>query len=363
MEAIHNVLNFLVFGIELWRYILFFSFVIFGIISGRIINSIFRNFVKRKSAKLKVNFLVNLLDIIESPLFLLIFALGFNLGSQFLSLNQTAGKIFNNILFVLVQIAIFWFILRFIDLLVDKYARPLAERTETKLDDHIVSVLQKTVKGATIILAIIIILSNLGYDILTLMAGLGVGGLAIALAAQDSVKNIFAGIYILIDKPFRIKEWIGFNGVAGNVIDIGLRCTRLESEKGSILILPNSLILNSVIENFSVNQVTHQTLDLGISPFTPAVKIEEAIKAIKEVILSVKGTDSKILSVRFVSFGESSLDLKIIYGLIDRNWRMVIHNVNLGIKRALDEIGVELAVPIERQYRGKDWNDTEILKD
>jgi MscS family membrane protein len=192
---------------------------------------------------------------------------------------------------------------------------------------------------------------------MSILAGLGIGGLAFALAAQDVVKNLIAGLVLLFDKPFKINDWIKVENVSGSVVDIGLRSTKLESAKDTMLIFPNSKLLDSVVTNYTANDITKQIQEIGISPFTSSVQLEKAIETIRETVQSVKGVESNNVSVRLVNFGESSLDLEIVYGLTDpNNWKMTIHNVNIGIKGNLDRIGVELAVPIERGYPGDKIN-------
>jgi MscS family membrane protein len=354
MEAVRNVLNSMFFGNSIWQYLLFFGCILVGILLGRIAYHILKNTLLKIAEKSKMDIFVYLVEIIRSPIIVLLFTLGFIIGKQFLTLNEGARQFFNNIQLVLIQIIIFWFILRLIDMLILRYLKPMAEKTETKLDEHLLLILQKSVKFILITLAFIIILSNMGYDILSLLATLGIGGLAIALAAQDAVKNLIAGFILLMDKPFKINDWIEVNEVTGGVFDIGLRSTKLTSEKNTTVIIPNSIILDSVVKNYTANNITRQIQSVGISPFTPIDQVEKTVQIIRETVASVDGTDREDISVRFVNFGESSLDLEVAYGLADPvNWRMVIHNVNMGIKGNLDKIGVELAVPIEREYPGK----------
>ena len=354
MESARNILDSMFFGNTIWQYLLFFGCILVGILLGRVGYHIFKNTLLKIAKKSKKDLFVYLAEIIKSPFIVLLFTIGFIIGKQFLTLNEGARQFFNNIQLVLVQIVIFWFLLRLIDMLILRYLKPLAEKTETKLDEHLLLILQKAVKFILIALAFIIILSNMGYDIVSLLAGLGIGGLAIALAAQDAVKNLIAGFILLMDKPFKINDWIEVNDVTGGVFDIGLRSTKLTSEKNTTLIIPNSMILDSVVKNYTTNNITRQIQRVGISPFTPIDQLKKAVETIRDTVASVDGTDREDISVRFVNFGESSLDLEVGYGLADPvNWRMVIHNVNMGIKGNLDKIGVELAVPIERGYPGE----------
>ncbi|MBN1550719.1 mechanosensitive ion channel family protein [bacterium] len=353
METASNALNTLFLGNTALQYLLFFGFTLGGILLGRIAYQIFKNILLKLAKKSENNLFAQLVEIIKSPLIVLIFTLGFMIGKQFLTLNESTAKLLDNVELILIQIVIFWFLLHLIDLLILRYLKPLTEKTESSLDDHMLIIFQKGIKTILVVLAIIIILSNSGYDIMSLLAGFGIGGLAIALAAQDAVKNLIAGIILLIDKPFKINDWIEIADLSGHVVDIGLRSTKLHSDKNTLLIFPNSMLLDSVVKNYTEHNIMKQILAVGISPFTPVDKFNEAIETIRETVRSIEGIDSESVSVRFIRFGESSLDLEVVYGLTDsHNWKMTIHNVNMGIKGSLDKIGVEIAVPIERGYPG-----------
>jgi len=118
-----------------------------------------------------------------------------------LTLDETAEKIFDNIVFVMIAMSITWFFVRLLDMLIRIYLEPLIEKSESKHDDQILPIIRKSLRAVIFILAFIIVLSNLGYDVLSVLAGLGIGGLAFALAAQDTVKNILGSVTIFWDKP------------------------------------------------------------------------------------------------------------------------------------------------------------------
>lgn len=354
MDAARNTLDSIFLGNSLSQYLFFFGCTLLGVLVGRIVYQVVQHMLLRIAKGAEDHLLVQLVGIIKSPLIVLVFTLGLSIGKQFLTLNDGARQLFENVQLILIQVVVFWFLLRLLDLLVVRYLQPLAQGSESKLDDHLLMILQKGIKVIVIALAFINIIANMGYDIVSLLAGLGIGGLAIALAAQDAVKNLIAGFFLLLDKPFKINDWIEVDGVSGGVVDIGLRSTKLESEKKTILTFPNSLILDSVVTNYTADEVTTQTQEVSISLFTPIDRVKTAIDTLRETVQSVEGTDAESVSVRLVTFGESSLDLEVVYGLTDPDeWRTTIHDVNMGIKGSLDRIRVDLAVPVERGYPGE----------
>lgn len=351
MDTLNAIFESIFFGNTIWQYLLFFGCLIASIVVGKIVYYIFKNFLRKIADKSATKFDDYFIDIVEEPLVLLIVTIGFWLGQFFLTLNEEAQKFFDNIIFVLIALTIAWFILRFIDMLVRRYIEPLVSKSESKLDDQVLPILRKSLKAVVAILTIIIVLSNLGYDILSLLAGLGIGGLAIALAAQDAVKNIIGGFSIFWDKPFQIDDYVELAGEAGSVREVGIRSTRLRTIGGTTIVIPNSKVADSVIENFSARSARRITLNIGLTYDTTADKMEEAMQIIQSTIQAVEGTNPDDIMVRFVNFGAYSLDLEVVYWITNMSdWKMIIHSVNMGIKRNLDNAGIEMAFPTETHY-------------
>ncbi|MBD3287722.1 mechanosensitive ion channel [candidate division KSB1 bacterium] len=351
MESVQEVFKGTYFNNSLGQYLMFFGIIILGIIVGRIIYYIFKTRLRKLAAKSKTKFDDYLIDIIEEPLVLLIVTIAFYLGTMVLTLNDPAQKFFDNVILVLIAATITWFIIRLFDMLVRIYLEPLVRKSESRLDDQILPIIRKSIKFAVLIMAFIVVLSNLGYDILSVLAGLGIGGLAFALAAQDTVKNIIGGITIFWDKPFQILDFIEINGKTGTVDEVGLRTTRIRTIGGTTVVIPNSHVADSMLENYSTRDKRRMVLTIGLTYETSSDKMEQAIQIINDTIKSIDGTDKEDILTRFINFGPYSLDLEVAYWITDMvNWKMVIHQVNIGIKRNLDEAGVDMAFPTETHY-------------
>ena len=351
MDSISTMVKQTYFNNTIGQYLLFFGCIIVALVVGRIVYHAFKTFLRKAATSTKSKFDDYLVDIIEEPIFLLIVTIGVWIGAMFLTLNQAAEKFFDNIVLTMLTMTISWFIIRFFDMMISIYVEPLVGKSESKLDDQILPIFRKSVKFVIIILATIVVLSNLGYDILSILAGLGIGGLAIALAAQDGVKNIIGGITIFWDKPFQIDDWIEVNGSSGSVLEVGLRSTRIKTVGGTHVILPNSKLVDTMVENYSKRERRRQVVTIGLIYETKADDMDKAINIIRETIQAVNGTDYEDIMIRFVNFGAYSLDLEVVYWITDSsNWKMIIHEVNMGIKRNLDDAGIEMAFPTETHY-------------
>jgi MscS family membrane protein len=351
MDTFSTFLKDTYFGNTIWQYLLFFGTIIVGFILGKLFYYFSKTQLRKLAGKSETKLDDYLIDIIEEPIVVLIVTISVWLGQYFLVLNAAAEKFFDNVVVVMLAMTITWFALRLFDTLITLYVEPLVEKSESKLDDQILPLVRKAIKIVVLILAAIVVLSNLGYDILSILAGLGIGGLAIALAAQDAVKNIIGGFSIFWDKPFQIGDWVEIAGKSGAISEVGLRSTRIRTIDETTVVIPNSTVANSTIENYSTRTARRMTLNIGLTYETTADKMDEAMQVIEDTIKQVNGTRDDDILIRFVNFGAFSLDLEVVYWITNMSdWKMIVHNVNMGLKRNLDEAGVDMAFPTETHY-------------
>ncbi len=348
---VKEIINETYFNNKLWQYLVFFGIIIVSILIGKIFYYFSKTKLRKLAEKSETKLDDILIDILEEPLVLFIVTGGIWGGSKVLTLNPSATDIFKNIVLVMIAISITWFIVRLSDMLLTHFVEPLVDKSESKLDDQILPILRKSIRFTIIILSTIVVLSNLGYDILSILAGLGIGGLALALAAQDAVKNIIGGFSIFWDKPFQIDEFVEIAGKAGTVSEVGLRSTRLKTVGGTTYVMPNSKVADAILENFSTRTSRRMVVNIGLTYDTSAKKMEESFKIIDSTIKAIEGINKDDIMIRFVNFGAFSLDLEIVYWITDMsNWKMIIHNVNMGLKRNLDDAGVDMAFPTETHH-------------
>jgi len=140
-----------------------------------------------------------------------------------------------------------WLIVRLLNAFIDEYLVPLVEKTETDLDDQLLPIARKSISISIWVLAIVVGLNNAGYDVTALIAGLGIGSIAFALAAKDSISHVFGGFVLFTDKPFAINDRIIAKGYDGIVKEVGVRSTRIQTLDGRIVTLPNGSIANDSI--------------------------------------------------------------------------------------------------------------------
>ncbi len=335
------------FGNNIYQYMISLGVVIAFILFGKVADFILKRYILKVITKTKSKIDDIFVKAAEKPFLMLFFILGLFFGFKFLSFEESFNLVFNRITKSLVIFMLSWFFINLIDLLIEHFLEPLTRKSETDLDDHLVPLLRKLVKSVLVVIAFIMILSDLGFDVASILAGLGIGGLAFALAAKDLLANLFGGIAIIFDKSFSINQRIKVQGVDGKVKQIGLRTTVVESFDGTKLTIPNSKIADSVIENVSHEQARKITLTLGVSCNISNSKLEKTIKELKKLIDNHTNVKDKTV-VRFDAFGNYTFDILVQYWISNLSQiGQTKHEINMAIKKKLEELNVDMPYPTQ----------------
>lgn len=330
------------------QYLTFIGLAVLGVLVGKILYFFLGKVVKRLTAKTKTEIDDIIIDVVEEPLVFLIVIACFYLGFLQLHLPPNIEHIIFQGLKLLLMIAGFWFIIRLFDRVFIQLVSPLIQKTETDLDDLVVPVLQKIIRIVLIIVAILTIIGNFGYNIGSLIAGLGIGGLAFALAAKDLLGNLFSGISLIADAPFRVGDNINFEGKEGVVLSIGLRSSCVETLDGPILTVPNALLANGIIINKGTWERFRVKMIIALTYDTSAAKMERAMKIIKEILDGRKELDKPLTRIHFTDFGAYSLNIQVIYLIKDiENILPIRDAINMKIKERFDKEKIKFAFPTQ----------------
>ena len=211
----------------------------------------------------------------------------------------------------------------------------------------------KALQVVVMVISISILLNEFGYELNTLVAGLGIGSLAVALAAQDTISNFIAGIFLIFDGQFDLGDIVRVNSEEGVVEEIKLRTTRIRTFEKEIIIIPNSTISNSAIYNFSRRKQRRVKYQLGVAYGTKASTLKKVRTGMMELIQAHPQVDEASVMVRFTEFGDSSLNFLIMYFADSSEYGVLMEvreTVNLEILTYLEEEGVEIAFPSQSVY-------------
>jgi len=194
-------------------------------------------------------------------------------------------------------------------------------------------------------------LDNAGYDITTVLAGLGVAGMAFALAAKDSLSNLFGGFTIFTDKPFSLKDRIKIGGFDGSVTEIGLRSTRLKTLDGRMVTIPNSKISDNSVENVTSEPSRKVVVNLGLTYDMDDTKIEREMAVLREIAEEHKDDVDEDFAVGFNEFGDFALNVVFVYRITKGSDILGTQtSVNMAILKRFNAEGLEMAFPSQTIY-------------
>lgn len=340
--------------VEIWRLIVAGIILILTFSVRKLFVSIVLSLLKKLTSKTKTTLDDQLVSAVDPPARLLIITLGISLTLSVLRIPVGSESFAGHIIRSLVIIAVFWTIYRAGDIFSGIYIK-LAKKTETTLDDLMAPYISKGIKVIVIVVGISVIAKEWRYDLGALLTGLGLGGLAFALAAQETVSNFFGGLTIMVDKPFAVGDWILTPNVEGTVEDIGFRSTRVRTFDQALVTVPNSIIAKGPITNWSRMGKRRITFRLGVKYDTKADRLETLLHRIRGMLESHPEVHPQTIFVYFDGFGENALEIFLYLFTKTTDWQKhleVREDINFRIMRILDELKLEVALPSMSVYLG-----------
>ncbi len=248
--------------------------------------------------------------------------------------------------------ALAWFVFRLVSVL-EHFLKKWTSRTNTKLDDQLVPLLRKSLRVFILIIAALFIAKNIfNMDVSSLLAGLGLGGLAFALAAKDSLANLFGSIVIFADRPFSVGERVKISGQDGAIEEVGFRSTKVRTLAGHLTTIPNSIVANETIENVARRPFIKRVLNVTVTYDTTPEKIRRGIAILREML------DARTESfhpdcpprVFFSDFNAESLNIVVYYWFAPPEWWDYLafnHEFNMELLSRFNEEGIEFAFPTQ----------------
>ena len=326
--------------------------IFFGsIVVAKICYWIIGKYVKKLTAKTKTNLDDLLVDKLEEPVVYAIGIIGFYWAFQYLKFGEGVDNFFVATFTIVFTLNVTWLLVRTLDAIIEEYLTTIVSKSESDLDDQLLPLVRKLLNAILWALGLVIGLNNVGFDVTALIAGLGIGGLALALAAQDTVKNIFGGLMVYLDKPFKVKDRININGFDGVVEEVGIRSTRIRTLEGRVVTLPNAQFSDNPVENISVEPSRKIVINLGLTYETSPEKMERAIQLLDEIA----GANENLEENRLISFnnwGDFSMGILFIYYI--KSGADILKTqteINMEILRKFNTEGLDFAYPTQMVYK------------
>lgn len=302
-----------------------------------------------------------LLRCLAGPLKMLLLAGGLYVAATFMDLDaQTELRGFwLKVCKTLAVLSAGWLIYRLVDV-IEHFLRRWTSKTDTQLDDQLVPLIRKTMRVFVVIVAVLFIAQNVfRWDIGALVAGLGIGGLAFALAAKDALANLFGSVTIFADRPFQLGERVKVGGQDGAIEEVGFRSTRIRTLDGHLVTIPNSIIANQTIENVSRRPFIKRSMTVTVTYDTTPEKLQRGIEILKEMLEARKRSfhPDKAPRVHFSDFAATSLDIGVTYWFAPPDWEPYLnfnHDFNMELLERFNAEGIEFAFPTRTVYVKQD---------
>ena len=234
--------------------------------------------------------------------------------------------------------------------LVSNYFEKLAARTSSTLDDQLIPLVRKAMKVFVVVVGVLFILQNLQFNITALLAGVSIGGLAFALAAQDTIKHLFGSAMIFIDRPFQIGDWINSGDVDGTVEEVGFRSTRVRTFYNSLITVPNGKIADMTVDNYGLRVYRRYNSVIAITYDTPPLLIEKFVEGLREIVKVHPFTRKDYFEIHLNDLGSNSINILFYIFFQVPSWSDELkarHEIIMAIIKLAGVLGVQFAFPTQ----------------
>ncbi len=337
----------------LWLYQTLVSLGIFagGWVAALIIRYVLTHWASKIASFTESDLDDRILEAVRTPVYYIVILVGLYAAIARLPLNKTTRDIADGIVFILGVFISISIALRVVDATIEWYATEIASKTESTVDDQLIPLVEKVVNIFIFVMGLITILKHFGYDVVSLLTALGVGSLAIGLAAKETLTNMISGFTIMLDRPFMIGERIELaNGQTGDVIDIGLRSTKIITPDQNTLVVPNTELVNTKLVNLSSpSPKIKNKMTVGVAYNSDMNRVKETMKACALSVSSVvkdPGPD-----VFITKFGDFAVEMMMVYGIERFSDKVPSQDaISMQILKRFQEEGIEIPYPTRVVY-------------
>ncbi|MCA8922999.1 MAG: mechanosensitive ion channel family protein [Planctomycetes bacterium] len=226
-------------------------------------------------------------------------------------------------------------------------------RTENRFDDLLVPLVRKSAKVAVVVFGLVFVADTLDFSVSSLLAGLGLAGMAVALAAQDTVKNFFGSLTVVLDRPFEVGDWVLIDGVEGSVEEVGFRSTRVRTFYNSVISLPNAKLLTATVDNMGARHYRRWKTTVQVTYDTPPDRLEAMCEGIRELVRRAELTRKDYFQVYVTGMAASGIDILVYVFFATPDWGRELrarHQLILDILRLAKKLDVGIAFPSQTLY-------------
>jgi MscS family membrane protein len=349
------------FDQPLWKYIASGIYILLAFYSSKAIDWLVSRRLRKWATRTKTAFDDLLQQLIHGPIKVVSFVIFLHVGLHIFSWPPWVEDYLSKGLQIVVAWSVTYMALKAVDVLLAYWRKRVGTEEDKAFDDQLFPLIRKCIKVFILIIAILATCQNLGLNITSVIASLSIGGLALGLAAQDTVANLFGGVAIFIDKPFRIGDQIKLENVDGVVETIGLRSTRVRDLEGCLVTIPNKTMGGATITNISRRSTIKTVMNFGVTYETPLEKVKRALAILEQLYKGHPMTHDVIVS--FNAFTDSALNLQVIHWRKNTDYRAYVagmQELNLAVMRQFAAEGINMAYPTQTLFlkQDSDWKLT-----
>jgi MscS family membrane protein len=348
IESLPDWLRHEMLGISVWQLMGLLLLIFIALVFRRLVLFFFSRWLQKLIGRVLPSWRTAI-DRSGRPLSGLMVALVLSIGLPLLEFAPSLARVFDLAVRCLAVGSGVWLIYRQIDVL-SAFLGERAASTETKLDDQLVPLVRRTLKAFVLVIGGIFILQNLNVDVASLVAGLGLGGLAFALAAKDTLSNFFGSLVIFIDRPFQIGDWVVIGRIEGMVEAVGFRTTRVRTFYNSLITVPNMTLTGTAIDNMGARHYRRLKLMLGLTYDTTPDQMQAFVEGVRAILRNHPDTRKDYYEVHFNNYGAYALEV-LLYAFVKvPAWSDELrakHEIFLSILKLAKDLNVGFAFPTQ----------------
>ena len=322
--------------------------VIAAILLRRVVTNIIFRGLKKLAERTETTLDDKLFPVLEQPVATFVMALGIFAAFSVLELPTSVDRLIDHGATIALLAVLFWGLLR-AGIAVLDHLEEIAHEKEIGIA-HFMPLIKRALAALVIVFGVLMGMKSLGVDVGAVLTGLGIGGLAVAFAAQDTIANLFGSFVVVLDHPFRVGDYIRIGSNEGTVEDIGLRSTRLRSSARTQIVLPNKTVAAEPVVNFTRMPQRRVDQTIGLTYNTTPEQMEAVLADIRKILVDDPGVHQEFVTVNFTGYNESSLDIQIINFTANPDFKKHLdlrERINLRIMRAVAARGLSFAYPTQ----------------
>lgn len=336
-------------GVPRWQYIASAIYLVLAFYVAKVIDWIIKGRLKSWAAKTETRWDDILVSLADGPVKMGSFIILLNIGLQIFDWPAWIERYLSRLTLIIIALALVVVCLRVIDFMVAAWRSHPKPGSDSSFNEQFLLLVGKLLKAVLVVIATLTLLGNLGVNITALLGSVSVLGLALGLAAQDTVSNLFGTVAVFVDKPFKVGDRIKVGGdVDGTVEEMGLRATRVRNLDGFLITVPNKSVGNNTVINITARKTIRAVLNYGVTYDTPAERVQLATEILTNIFKEHPLTSDYI--VTFNRFDASSLNIEVIFICKTTDFKTytaALQQINLAIKKRFDDEKLEFAFPTQ----------------